>query len=78
MTSVIPVSAVMSGGIGTPGLTSAENSLIGRPGLSLTAPISVMHAASASQPVVSTSTTTRSAAGRKGAHGSRPDRKRPC
>src|SRR5579859_949101 len=71
--SVMPVSAVMSGGIGTPGLTSAENSDQGRLGRSLTAPISVMLAASASQPVVSTSTTTRSPGGSTGTAGSRPD-----
>ena len=33
--SVMPVSAVMWSGIGLPGFTSAENSAIGRPGLSL-------------------------------------------
>jgi hypothetical protein len=61
ISSVMPVSAVMSDGIGVPGLTSAENSLTGWSLASLTAPISVILAESASQPVVSTSTTTRSA-----------------
>ncbi len=58
--SVIPVSAVMSAGIGCPGLTRAENSIGGRPSPILTAPISVMLASSGSQPVVSTSTITKS------------------
>lgn len=75
MASVIPVSDVIAGGMGACGLTSAENSLAGAPGLSLIAPISVMAAESASQPVVSTSTTIRSARGRNGATGSSPGSK---
>ena len=59
----------MSAGIGAPGLTSAENSAVGWPSLILTAASSVMLACSGSQPVVSTSTITKStlARGRLGA-----------
>ena len=58
--SVMPVRATMSAGIGPPGLTSAENSALGWPALTLTAAISVMLACSGCQPVVSTSTITKS------------------
>jgi len=59
--SVMPVSVTMSSGIGRPGLTSVENSAAGWPSLTRTAAISVMAASCGCQPVVSTSTTTKSA-----------------
>ncbi len=57
--SVMPVSAVISAGIGLPGLTRAENSCVTWPPQNRTAPISVIMACSGSQPVVSTSTITK-------------------
>ena len=60
MASVMPVSATMSGGMTRPGLTRLANSAQIRPPLSRTAPISVIPSASGDQPVVSTSTTTKS------------------
>ncbi len=57
--SVMPVSSVMSRGMGLPGLIRVANSAGGL-ALTRTAPISVMLASSGSQPVVSTSTTTKS------------------
>jgi hypothetical protein len=60
MASVIPVSSVMSGGIGPDGLISEKNSPVTCPPPIRTAPISIICACSGSQPVVSTSTTRRS------------------
>src|SRR6185437_16297573 len=58
--SLIPVSSVIAGGTGVPGLTSEPNSATTRPACTRTAPISVMSASSGAQPVVSTSTTVKS------------------
>ena len=57
---LIPVSASISAGTGTPGSTSVQNSPVTRPARSLTAPISVIRASAGDQPVVSTSTTANS------------------
>ena len=62
MSSLIPVSATMSGGMARPGLTRVLNSARIWPPLIRTAPISVMPASSGDQPVVSTSTITNSTA----------------
>ena len=58
--SLIPVSSVIAGGTGVPGLTSEPNSAINVPPCTRTAPISVMAASSGAHPVVSTSTTVKS------------------
>ena len=55
----MPVSTVIIGGIGTPGLTSVSNRPSSSPPRSFTAPISVIASAAAEPPVVSRSTTTK-------------------
>ena len=57
--SVIPVSTVMYGGTGCPGLTRVANSASSSPPRILTAPISVIPPPSGAPPVVSRSTTTK-------------------
>jgi len=56
--SVMPVSTVMNGGIGRPGLTSVPNSASSAPPRIFTAPISVIPQSPGVPPVVSRSTTT--------------------
>ncbi len=56
--SVMPVSTVIIGGMGTPGLTSVSNVPRHLPPRSLSAPTSVIAHAPADVPVVSRSTTT--------------------
>ena len=58
--SLIPVSSVIAGGTGVPGLTSELYSATTLPSCTRTAPISVMPASSGAHPVVSTSTTVKS------------------
>ena len=58
--SLMPVSAAIRSGIAPPGLTSDENCPSRWPPLILTAPISVIRASPGVQPVVSTSTMTKS------------------
>jgi hypothetical protein len=58
--SLMPVSATTCSGIAAPGLTSDENCPRSWPALTRTAPISVIRASPGVQPVVSTSTTTKS------------------
>ena len=57
--SVMPVSTVMNGGIGTPGFTSVWNVPRHSPPRYFTAPISVISHAAGEPPVVSRSTTTK-------------------
>ncbi len=59
MAWVIPVSTVMNGGIGTPGLTSVASTPSSSPPRTFTAPISVIPPPSGAPPVVSRSTTTK-------------------
>ena len=54
--SVMPVSTVIIGGIGTPGFTSVSNRPSSSPPRSLSAPISVIASVLAEPPVVSRST----------------------
>ena len=68
--SLMPVSTVMNGGIGEPGLTSVANSPSSSPPRILTAPISVMPRPSGAPPVVSRSTTTNVVANNDRARGS--------
>ena len=56
---VMPVSTVMNGGTGSPGLTRVANSPSSSPARTLTAPISVIPQPSGAPPVVSRSTTTK-------------------
>ncbi|RAO52628.1 hypothetical protein PSN01_04051 [Micromonospora saelicesensis] len=58
MAWVMPVSTVMNGGIGWPGLTRVASTPNCSPPRTLTAPISVMPPPSGAPPVVSRSTTT--------------------
>ncbi len=58
MASVIPVSTVMNGGIGPPGLIRVANSPNSSPPRTFTAPISVIPLPSGEPPVVSRSSTT--------------------
>ena len=57
--SVMPVSTVMNGGIGTPGLTSVSNRPRHSPPRYLTAPTSVIAQSLGDAPVVSRSSTTK-------------------
>ena len=57
--SVMPVSTVIIGGIGTPGFTSDSKRPSSSPPRSLSAPISVIASVLAEPPVVSRSTTTK-------------------
>jgi hypothetical protein len=58
MRSLMPVSTVMNGGIGAPGLTSVWNVPSRSPPRTFTAPISVISPPTGDPPVVSRSTTT--------------------
>ncbi len=58
MAWVMPVSTVMNGGIGSPGLTRVPNSPSCSPPRTFTAPISVIPQPSGAPPVVSRSSTT--------------------